>query len=554
MRHISTVGAAGGAAAGIALVRAPRHERWTGGGALGTTWAAGIGLATAGVAILTGRGERRTALMVAAVAVAVSDGPAGVRAAARATRRTLAAAHHHGELEQRSATDADLLHTQVQGALRRDSTGFDAPEIQALLKLTDKAMAAIRAPSEPSTAEEFVDSIWRDMVMTVEPYDNPLDRARTWHTAEIERLTLVLTYELRLMMAALPTLSPRVAHSPDPLEGPAAVTAAWLVYCSLSAATALLAPWVTERSMDGSASKFRRRLIALEIAAGAPALIAVPAWPIGAGVVTAVLNLWNREGSFSWSWKVPLGVAGTLGALAAGLARRRVRASDVATTLAAGTAAVLLSSSSYGAWWPFSGTSLVGTALAERRGKARADASAAPWLAEIDRELASAEGALDARGDVDSLFRVRTARARLTQGKTASATQVGEIVTRAVTNMESLMRDGIRVDAGDTITARVRRRNDSRRLKEAIELLISEAAVHGGGELRLRLRRSQSGIEVRAANPVVRHPTGHGAHDHVRPPRGQERLEELAQGLGGAVFDAVERDETWVAGFWFPVR
>ena len=317
----------------------------------------------------------------------------------------------------------------------------------------------------------------------------------------------------------------------------------------VAGATTIVAPWITARAMDTSASRFRGRLAAVEVAAGSLVLVAAPSWPIGAGVLSAVLNIWNREDGFSWQSKVPLGSVAVAGGLALGLVRTRPAGGEIAITMLGGAAGVALISNSYGMWWPFSGASLVGSAVAERRGAARARAAAAGWLAEVDEALAAAERRLREGDDADGLFRVRLARRRLAVEPTATGDTIGEIVFTAAAELTTTS-SSIRLDAGDLVTLEVPREDDRRRWREVIVLLMTEAVTHGDGVVDLQLERSDRGIDVRAENALVTDRSSAEPGERTRPPRGQARLRELAEGLAGAAFEPREHAGRYATGFW----
>jgi hypothetical protein len=469
-----------------------------------------------------------------------------------ATVGTIGAAREHGETETRSRLETDLLHTRVEGALNRGNPEDLPPEIRRVLQLIGEARGAIR-PGE-RTASGFIARRWRLMAMTVDAYGNPLDRARTWHTAEIERLTLVMSYELRCVLAALPALVPEFALGVNPSNTSGAALVSWAPYMCVAAGTAIAAPWVAARAMDPSASRFRGRLAAMEVTAGSLALIGAPSWPIVGGVLSAILNVWNREGGFGWRSKVPAASTGAVAALALGTIRAGLSAREAALAVLGGGIALALISSIYGVWWPFSGASLIGTAIVERRGIARARALAREWLPRIDAELAEAERALDRRGDADGLFRVRLARSRLTADESGGAETIGEILASAMRESVPISPlTGIRIDASEVQSARVVRDDQRRNLTEAMKLLIGEAITHGVGVLDVQVTRSGPRIEVLATNPVG---PRSGAEHGVRPgpaPRGRERLAEFADSLDGAAFEPVQRDGRYATGFWFSI-
>ncbi|MDA0179291.1 hypothetical protein OJ997_03195 [Solirubrobacter phytolaccae] len=484
-------------------------------------------------------------VLVLPAAVATLIGPIGTRNAlysiAHLYRR--ASGHAANETVQRLTT---ISHDAVAQA-RRLPPGLESAYATLKAALADFLTEA-RARLAEEKRNDLVDAYRTSQKHEFERYGNPLDVIRLWHNAGIEWLALAATLVLRAgLVASAAALPPELTIGVIP-DGGAAVP--WIVLVAWSSAMALAAPMVASVAMDRR-ERWIVDVMLIELVLLAATVIATPSWVILSSLAV-IWNCANRLGDgFSWPLKVPAVAVGAAVVFTASLVARGAGV-EAGLELVCGLALAALISASFTVFAP--GSVFVAivipvrTRISQRAVRAelepyrvRAEIEAAAYLRAIDAQLPS--------GSPSSAYATAVQIQRILAGRPAEVTAgVVDTLDRRVKQElagSELRFDGIVADATLGAARWHSRDGDTQLLIEAVEILATEATVHGRGTFDLRLQWREQQLVITAGNE---------RQGPVSPARlGTTHLDAVVEALGAARRPERTFDDTrWVVTFAVP--
>jgi hypothetical protein len=243
-----------------------------------------------------------------------------------------------------------------------------------------------------------------------------INEIRVLHNAEIERSVLLLTLVARAVLVLLAPLLGSWTSADTPVaETGALANVAWLLAAAISLGTLLSGPRLVDLVMTDSkaASRFRRRLLCLEVPVALAVLLLQPAWTV-AVFATGWTNWWQRQTpSLAFDWrKLAIFVLAVVGLEAVGLGLQSVSAGAATLEIVVALLAIAVTGGSYGAMLPLTVATVIGVVVGDSARSIRVAREARAELLKCSRQLAVTAATIDAAAPEMPLARSAASMAR----------------------------------------------------------------------------------------------------------------------------------------------
>jgi hypothetical protein len=390
-----------------------------------------------------------------------------------------------------------------------------------------------------------------------------LDEVRVLHNAEIERSVLLFTLLARATLVAMAPLLGAWTKADTPwVETDLVADLVWAAAALVSLATLAMAPRIIDTVMrdEESASRFRHRLLQIEVPICLLAVPLLPAWTVV--VFTAGwTNWWQRQTprlEFDWSkLAVYVGVVVLLQVL--GLTAQSLEGGEIALEVTIALAAIAVIGGSYGAMLPLALATVVAVVIGDGSRSIRTARRARGGLLDCARQLRATASLIDTTGpempqarNAATLSRQAASNlereADLFGRRGLLAPQVlAELFDQAIGDSRLLRAGSVQLDLerraaedqgvdppafalepilGDLAFARMAKQRHARILRAILVTAYNEAGVHGSRGVRAELQHAFGRLRLYVAN--LPRPDSEGTYGS-----GGKRLADLASKLPG---------------------
>ncbi|MGV1048816.1 MAG: hypothetical protein ACOYD4_09880 [Solirubrobacterales bacterium] len=364
-----------------------------------------------------------------------------------------------------------------------------------------------------------------------------LDEVRVLHNAEIERSVLIFTLLARAALVVMAPLLGAWTQAETPLIDTGTLAdLVWLAAAAVSVLTLAMAPGIVDTVMrdDEDASRFRHRLLVVEVPMCLLAMPLLPAWTV---VVFAVgwTNWWQRQTprlEFDWA-KLGVFVGAVVALQCLGLAVQRVPADNIALEVAITLTAIAVIGGSYGAMLPLALATMVAVIVGDGSRSIRTARRARGSLLDCARQLRSTASLIDATGPEMPLARNAATLSRQAAGKLEREADlfgrrgllapqvVAELFDQAIAASSLNRADAVQLDLerqaaadlgegepafalepilGEFAEARLTRQHHARVLRAILVTAYNEARVHGTKGVRASLEQPSEKLRLRVGN------------------------------------------------------
>jgi hypothetical protein len=364
-----------------------------------------------------------------------------------------------------------------------------------------------------------------------------IEEIRVLHDAEIERSVFLLTLVARALLILLAPLLGAWTSAKTPVAATGAFAdLVWLAAATISIGTVVIAPRAVDLAMTDSptATRFRRRLLWIEVPIALAVLILQPAWTVVV-FVTGWTNWWQRQTpglAFDWR-KLAIFVAAVIVLQSIGLALQVVAIGPAALEVALALVVIAVTGGSYGAMLPVTIATAIAVVVGDGARSIRVARAARLELLACSNQLFRTAAVIDATAPEMPLARNAASMARKGAENLEREAELfgrrGVLARRVLVDLfdqavsrSALAREDSREyrDAAETaatagekppayamdplpdpvLMAQIRERGDANALLHFLIAALNEASVHGTDGVRLLCRKRDDKLRVTVGN------------------------------------------------------
>jgi hypothetical protein len=364
-----------------------------------------------------------------------------------------------------------------------------------------------------------------------------IEEIRVLHDAEIERSVFLLTLVARALLILLAPLLGAWTSAKTPVADTGLVAdLVWSAAAVISVGTIVIAPRAVDLAMTDSpaATRFRGRLLWLEVPVALAVLIFQPAWTVVV-FVTGWTNWWQRQTpglAFDWR-KLAIFVAAVIVLQGVGLSLQGVATGPAALEIALALTVIAVTGASYGAMLPVTVATAIAVVVGDSARSIRVARAARLELLDCSSQLFHTAAVIDGAAPEMPLARDAASMARKGAENLEREAELfgrrGVLARRVLVDLfdqaisrSALPREDTREyrDAAASaaasgsgppayamdplpdpiLQARIRERGDANALLHFLIAALNEAGVHGTEGVRLLCRRHDEKLLVTVGN------------------------------------------------------